>query len=103
MERKYPAKMFWLFVITNFFFHFFYLSLPGTILCVIGIWSKPCLWIGLAVFLLDLILSILVQMKIRKTAISPSENERFNELMDEFYGTGGEGKSIGKSESQEKL
>ena len=28
MEREYPQKMFWLFVLTNFLFHFFYLSVP---------------------------------------------------------------------------
>lgn len=89
MKRKYPVKMFWLFVATNFFFHFFYLFLPGMILCVVGIWRRPCLWIGLAVLLLDGILSVIEQMKIRKTAISPSENQEFNELMDAFCSPGG--------------
>ena len=49
MERKYPTKMFWFFVLTNFLFHFFYLSVPGIILCIVGIWVKDCLWIGLAI------------------------------------------------------
>ena len=89
MERKYPAKMFWFFVLTNFLFHFFYLSLPGIILCVVGIWVKPCLWAGVAILLLDLILSILEQMRIRKAAVTPSSNPEFNELMDAFCGPGG--------------
>lgn len=38
MEREYPQKMFWLFVLTNFLFHFFYLSVPGIIFCIVGIW-----------------------------------------------------------------
>ena len=46
MEREYPQKMFWLFVLTNFLFHFFYLSVPGIILCIVGIWIKTCLYIG---------------------------------------------------------
>ena len=84
MERKYPTKMFWLFVLTNFLFHFFYLSIPGIILCIVGIWAKPCLWIGLAILGLDVILSIIEQLRIRKAAVTPSDNPEFNELMDAF-------------------
>ena len=87
MERKYPAKLFCFFVITNFLFRFFYLSIPGIILSIVGIWVKPCLWIGLAVFGLDLILSIIEQLRIRKVVMTPSDNLEFNELMDDFYGT----------------
>lgn len=89
MERKYPTKMFWLFVLTNFLFHFFYLSVPGIILCIVGIWVKSCLWIGLAILGLDLILSIIEQLCIRKAALTPSDNPEFNELMDAFCGPGG--------------
>ena len=84
MERKYPTKMFWFFVLTNFLFHFFYLSVPGIILCIIGIWVKSCLWIGLAILGLDAILSIIEQLRIRKAAVTPSDNPEFNELMDAF-------------------
>ena len=83
-ERKYPRKMFWLFVLTNFLFHFFYLSVPGIILCIVGIWIKTCLYIGCAVLGLDLILSIVEQSRIRNAAVSHSENPEFNELMDAF-------------------
>ncbi len=89
MERKYPAKMFWLFVLTNFLFHFFYLSIPGIILCLVGIWVKSFLWIGLAILGLDVILSVIEQLRIRKAAVTPSDNPEFNELMDAFYGPDG--------------
>lgn len=88
MERKYPAKMFWLFVLTNFLFRFFYLSIPGIILCIVGIWVKACLWIGLAILVLDMIFSIIEQLRIRKAAVTPSDNQEFNELMDAFYSHG---------------
>ena len=84
MKREYPQKMFWLFVLTNFLFHFFYLSVPGIILCIVGIWIKACLYIGCAVLGLDLILSIVEQSRIRNAAVSHSENPEFNELMDSF-------------------
>ena len=89
MERKYPTKMFLFFVLTNFLFHFFYLSVPGIILCIVGIWVKACLWIGLAILGLDVILSIIEQLRIRKAAVKPSDNPEFNELMDAFCSQGG--------------
>lgn len=89
MERKYPAKMFLLFVLTNFLFHFFYLSIPGIILCVAGIWVRPCLWIGFVILGLDLVLSIVEQARIAKAAVTPSDNTDFNELMDAFCGPDG--------------
>ena len=89
MERKYPTKMFWLFVLTNFLFHFFYLSIPGIILCIVGIWVKFCLWIGIAILGIDVILSIIEQLRIREAAVTPSDNPEFNELMDAFYGPDG--------------
>ena len=89
MERKYPTKMFWLFVLTNSLFHFFYLSIPGIILCLVGIWVKSCLWVGLAILALDVILSVIEQLRIRKAAVTPSDNPEFNELMDAFCSTGG--------------
>ncbi len=84
MERRYPTKMYWFFVLTNFLFHFFYLSIPGIILCIVGIWVKTCLWIGLAILGLDVILSIIEQLRIRKFALTPSDNPEVNELLDAF-------------------
>ena len=82
MNRKYPAKMFWLFVLMNFMLHFFYLFVLGIILCIAGVWVKPCLWIGIALLALDAILSIIEQLSIRKTALTPSGDPEIDELMD---------------------
>lgn len=60
------------------------LSVPGIILCIVGIWIKTCLYIGCAVLGLNLILSIVEQSRIRNAAVSHSENPEFNELMDAF-------------------
>lgn len=89
MERKYPAKMFWLFVLTNLLFHFFYLFVPALVLCIIGIWKRVCLWTGLAILGIDLLLSIIEQMRIREASTTNSDNPEFNELMDAFCGPGG--------------
>lgn len=89
MARKYPRKMFWFFVLTNFLLHFFYLFIPGIVLCIVGIWVKSCLWIGLAILGLDVILSIIEQLRIRKAAMTHSDNPEFNALMDAFYSPDG--------------
>ncbi len=88
MARKYPQKMFWFFVMTNFLFHFFYLSLPGGILCVAGIWNSSCLRVGLALLALDFVMSIFEQLRIRRAAISESDNPEYNALMDAFFQEG---------------
>ncbi len=88
MKRRYSKGLFCLFVLTNFLFHFFYLSIPGLILCVVGIWNKVCLWLGLGILLLDLLLSIIEQWKLAAVATSESDNPEFNELMDEFCNNG---------------
>lgn len=89
MNRKYPIKMFIIGVLLNFLFHYFYLFLIGLILCIAGIWSSSCLYGGLAVLGLDLVLSIYEQMQIRKTSLSESDNQDFNEIMDAFLGPEG--------------
>lgn len=89
MKRKYPTKMFCFFVLMDFIFHFLHLFVPGIILCIVGIWVKTCLWIGLIILGIDLILSIIEQLRIRKAAITQSDNPVFNEFMDAFCGPGG--------------
>lgn len=112
MKRKYPTKMFWFFVLTNFLFHYFYLSVMGIIFCIVGIWVKSCLWIGLAILGLGVILSIIEQLRICKAAVTPSDNPEFNKLMDAFCSPGGleafgkvldeKSKSSSADESQER-
>ena len=50
---------------------------------------KTCLWIGLTILGIDVILSIIEQLRIRKAAVTPSDNPEFNELMDAFCSQGG--------------
>ena len=89
MERKYPKNLFLFFVISDFICHFFYLFVPGVILCIVGIWARTCLWIGLGILGIDIILSVIDQLNIRRVSLTESDNPRFNELMDAFYGPGG--------------
>ena len=89
VKRKYPMKWFWRFVLINFLFRRFYLSVPGVILCVVGIWKNTCLRIGVAVLLIAIGLSMFEQLRIAEAATAESDNPEFNELMDAFCGEGG--------------
>lgn len=87
MNRKYPFKMFLMGVLLNFFIRYALLFLPGLVLNIIGIWSRKSLAIGLAFWLVDLVLSVIEQFRIRKEVLSDSDNPEFNEIMDAFYGS----------------
>ena len=84
MNRKYPFIVFLFMLALNFLIRHFYLWIPGVIFCFIG--NQRALSAGIALLLLDLIVSVIEQLKIRKTVLSESDNEDFNQLMDEFYG-----------------
>jgi hypothetical protein len=89
MNRKYTWKLFLIGVIINFVFHYFYLFLTGVILCLIGIVSLPCRAVGFACLTVDLFLSVVEQFQIRKAALTQSDNQELNELLDAFLDPNG--------------
>lgn len=89
MNRKYPVKLFVLGIIMNFLIHFFPLFALGALMFLIGIWIPVCTRVGGVLFLLDLILSIVEQVRIRKAALSESSNPEYNEMMDALLGPEG--------------
>ncbi len=82
MNNKYPTSLFVVGFITNLLFRFFWLLIPSVILLVIGIFVKPCLYIGLIVLLLDITLSLIEQIKIRNAFLEESDNPDFNAFQD---------------------
>ncbi len=85
-QRKYPWSHFIFFVMQDFFLRNILLFLPGLILCLVGIRFAFCLWIGLVLLGVDLIVSIVAQLRIRKAALTISDHEGFNQMMDIAYG-----------------
>ncbi|MGN1110752.1 MAG: hypothetical protein ACI4QY_03790 [Oscillospiraceae bacterium] len=79
-EKKYPAGLFWVGFVTNVIFHFFWLFLPAVVLIIAGIFLRVCLYIGLAVLALDVILSFIQQLRIRAAFMSDSDNPDFREF-----------------------
>ena len=81
-NRKYPLRLFITGFISDIFFHFFWLFIPSVILLIIGKFVKPCLYIGLAILLLDVILSLIERIRIRSAFIKESSNPVFNQFVE---------------------
>ena len=82
MNKKYPLSLFIIGFVMNIFGRFFFLFLPALILLIGGIWSKVSLYIGIALLVLDVILSFIEQLRIRNTTLEDSENPDFKEFRD---------------------
>lgn len=78
--------MFLIFVFIDFLVHYFYLSIPGIILCVVGIKFKQCLFIGLILMAMAMILSIINQLQI---CDNDDDNEEFQAYMNASKGPEG--------------
>ncbi|MCH5198017.1 MAG: hypothetical protein J1E34_03830 [Oscillospiraceae bacterium] len=79
-KNKYPANLFR----TGFFMNMiknFYLLFPAIILLIVGIWVKWCLFLGLALLALDIIISLAEQLQIRNAALN-SSNPNFKKWQD---------------------
>ena len=81
-DRKYPTSLFIIGFITNILFHFFWLFLPCIILLIIGIFVKSCLYIGLLLLLIDVVLSLIKQLRIRQAFLKESDNPNFRVFQD---------------------
>lgn len=81
-NRKYPWDLFVIGVITNMLFHYFWLALPCFICSIAGIFVEPLGPVALVLFLIDLILSIIEQIKIRDAFMKDSDNPDFQKFQD---------------------
>lgn len=81
-NRKYPIGLFVIGFITNILFHFFWLFIPCIILLIIGIFVKSCLFIGLVLLLIDIVLSLIEQLRIRQAFLKESDNPDFRAFQD---------------------
>lgn len=81
-KRRYPADLFWFGYISNVVFHYFWLFWPSIILMLIGIFVKPCMYAALALLVIDLIVSFIDQMLIRRAFLQDSDNPDFRDFQD---------------------
>ena len=65
MENKHTVDLFWSLFLGYFAANTF-LSVPGIILLIVGIWIRPCLYIGLCLLAIDLFLSLGMAIKTRE-------------------------------------
>ena len=95
-NRKYPTSLFIIGFITNILFHFFWLFIPCIILLIVGIFVKPCLYVGLALLLIDILLSLIEQFRIRQAFLEESDNPDFREFQDALSKDGNWRDNIGE-------
>ncbi len=79
-KRRYSSSLFW----SGFFLNIlkrFYITIPAVILLIIGIWFKLCLYIGIALAVFVLVISLIEQLNIKKT-FETSNNPNFEEFAD---------------------
>ena len=81
-DRKYPLSLFITGVLTNMLFHFFWLSIPCVIIFILSFFIRSLSSIGLLILILDLILSIAEQFKIRKAFLTDSDNPDFQKFQE---------------------
>lgn len=75
--REYNHGLFWIGFLMNVFKNWF-LLVPGIALCIIGIWKKPCLYIGLALLMIDIVAAFIEQRRIKR-AVETSDNPDFTQ------------------------
>ena len=95
-NRKYPTSLFIIGFITNILFHFFWLFIPSIILLIVGIFVKPCLYVGLALLLIDILLSLIEQFRIRQAFLKESDNPDFQAFQDALSKDGNWRDNIGE-------
>ena len=81
-NRKYPTSLFIIGFITNILFRFSWLFFPCIILLIVGIFVNPCLYVGLALLLIDILLSLIEQFRIRQAFLEESDNPDFQAFQD---------------------
>ena len=75
MKRQYNKTLFWMGFVMNLTKNVL-LLLPGIVLCLIGLWVRPCLYIGAALLAIDVVFSLIEQLRIKKT-VETSTNPNF--------------------------
>lgn len=81
MKKKYPASLFISGFIMNLTIKFWYMFVSAVVLEIIGIRVSPCLYIGLGVFMADVIAAFIYQLYLRNATLK-SDNDNFSEFQD---------------------
>ena len=76
-ERKYPLCLFAAGFLMNVITRYLVLFALGIILLIVGVFLDWCTEVGLILLLLDVILSLIEQLKIHKMILEESDNPDF--------------------------
>ena len=81
-ERRYPASLFIVGMIVNMVLSHFWLFIPGIILLIVGAFVSWCLKAGLVLLGIDVIVSFIEQMQIRRAMLTDTEDEAFSKFQE---------------------
>lgn len=83
-ERKYPTRLFVLGFLIGVIIYRFYLFVPSIILMIAGNFVKPCYYIGCIILLIDLIISLIWQIRIRNLVLNNNNNPSIQKFQEAF-------------------
>ena len=89
MKRRYPPRLFLFNLVLNFLVRYFYLFVPGVLLCLAGVRFEYCMALGVACLGADLAVSLIDQLKNRKRVLANGEHEAYLTMMDAALSAGG--------------
>ena len=81
---RYPASLFLVGCIMNFFRNCL-LNIAMLVLLLVGIWSRPCLYIGLVLLGINLILAFIAQLRLKRAIMKgfedTEEEQQFKDII----------------------
>ena len=87
-SKKYPTDLFITGFITNLLLRFMWLFVPGVILLIVGIFVRSCLYIGALTLILDVIVSFIEQIRIRRVFLKESDHPDFRSFQEALSADG---------------
>ncbi len=81
-KKKYPFILFISGFFMNVFVRYFWVLVAAVLFLLAGIFINWRLYVGIGLLALDIVLSLIGQLQIRRTMLSESDNEDFGELQD---------------------
>lgn len=75
MKKSYPLSLFIIGFVLNLLSKLSFIFFPSIILLIIGILFKPCIYVGLVLLILFFIISMIYQLRIRKTFMALANSD----------------------------
>lgn len=89
MKKSYPLSLFIIGFMLNLLSKLSFVFFPSIILLIIGIFFKPCIYVGLILLIISVIISLIYQLRIRKNFMALADSDDADLIAFEEAVTGG--------------